>query len=490
MENIKTKQLKYFITSFGCQMNYADAELFAAIVEEIGALPADNINEANLIILNTCSVRQSAEDRVLGLGRKREELKHKNPELQIVVTGCMARRSWQGTAKTGSPIQMTQADRELQLQKTMPWVNHVLESKDFYKLPELLGFKIKHEVTDYLSFKPKIKSKFQAFVPISVGCDHFCTYCIVPFARGREVCRPSTDIIKEVKELVAQGYTDITLLGQTVNRWIAPKFDAEYKKGAIANTRIPELNTKPLSQAQLRDSACEPKDFLQLLQLIDEIPGDYWLTFMSSHPNYMTSELIDFLSQAKHFRPYLHFALQSGSDAVLKKMNRRYNIAEFKQIAQEFTNKIPGLGLSTDVIVGFPGETEADFAETCKVMEDLQFDMCFISEMSPRKGTAAALIKDDVTHEEKGRRKKFLNDEVLAKTAEVKNKAMVGTTQKVLIEKIISKGKNKFTMGRTGNYKEIRLAGVENPESLLGKFIPAKVTKATPWALEGEAIFA
>lgn len=480
--NIK-ENAQFHIANYGCQMNYADAERFTTILESVGLTATDSMDNADMIIFNSCSVKQSAEDRILGLARFINKLKVKKPDLIIVLTGCMARRTWRGTTKTGSPIQMTQQDREAQLKNTMPWVDYVVESKEFYKLPELLGKPIKHKVADYLSFKPHLQSSYLGYVPISTGCDHFCTYCIVPFARGNEICRSSQEILTEVKTLVEHGYTDITLLGQTVNRWINPIYDQEYKKGAIANTRIPELNTINLTSAEAKkviSGEIEAKDFLQLLQAIDTLPGEFWITFMSSHPNYMTKELIEFMGKSKHIRPYIHFALQSGSDTVLKRMNRRYNINEFIEQSKLLKQAIPNLGLSTDIIVGFPGETEAEFQETAKVMQELEFDMAYISEFSPRKGTPAALIPDDIPHEEKTKRKKYLNDEILAKTAYKHNKSMVGKTFKAIVEKIY-KGK---VMGRTGNYKEVRVEGAENLQ--IGQFVDIKIISATPWALTGQ----
>jgi len=476
--------LKYLITNFGCQMNYADGERFAAIIQEMGYEPGSKLEEADLLVLNSCSVRQKAEDRILGLGRIMTALKEHKPKLKIVLTGCMARRSWQDKNQHSSPLQKSGLDREQELKEVMPWVDLVLESKDFHKLPELLGKPLTNKPEDYLSFVPKNSSSFRAYVPISVGCDHFCTYCIVPFARGQEICRDAESIITEVTGLVDRGYKDITLLGQTVNRWINPRFDAEYKQGRIANTRIPELNTIPLKETELNGKP-EPRDFLQLLQVLDELPGDFWLTFMSSHPNYMTPELITFMSTAKHIRPYIHFALQSGSDEVLKRMNRRYNVSEFVTTAKLLKKQIPGLGLSTDIIVGFPGETKDQFRETAQIMQKLEFDMAFLSEFSARKGTAAALIPDDVSREEKGKRKKYLNDEVLAVSALANNRKMIGNTYRVLIEDT-APGR---IMGRTGNYKEVRLeqgkAKNKSTKYYPGQFVQAKITAVTPWALRG-----
>jgi len=469
----KPETKKYMISSFGCQMNYADAERFASIIEEIGYVSADGINDADLIILNTCSIRQKAEDRILGLTRNMQKLKDSNPKLLIVLTGCMARRSWLNTKQSsGSPLQMGQEERASNLKKEMPWIDFVIESNDFYKLPELLGHPTNTGISDYFAYAPKAKNNFQAWVPISTGCDHFCSYCIVPYARGREVCRPASDIINETQKAIADGFKDITLLGQTVNRWTNPKFEPEFKKGRIGNTLISELNTKTLTQK-------EPKDFLQLLHFIDDIEGDYWLSFMSSHPNYLTDELIELMAKSKHIKPYIHFAMQSGSDTVLKKMNRKYSISEFIEKTKKLKRLIPNLGLSTDIIVGFPGETKEEFSKTARVMEMLEFDMAYISEYSPRKGTASALIKDNISRAEKTRRKKYLNDEILAKSALTFNQKMLNTTQKVLIEK---KYKDDF-LGRTDNNKEVQISNSQQLK--IGEFASIKIASCTPWALRG-----
>jgi len=467
---------KYVITNFGCQMNYADGERFSAIIELIPEyVQTDKLEEADLLILNSCSVRQKAEDRILGLGRIMEKLKMNNPDLKIVLTGCMSRRNWAGK-DTQSPLQQTQAQREEDLKKVMPWVDIVLESKDFHRLPKLLGHEVESKIDDYLSFKPNLRSSFQAYVPISVGCDHFCSYCIVPFARGIEICRDGSDIIKEVKGLIDQGYKDIVLLGQTVNRYINPELNA-YRKELRGNTKIEGLNKE-----ELEDLTKPPRDFLQLLQIIDSMEGDFWLSFMSSHPNYMSTELIALMSNSKHIRPYLHFALQSGSDRILKRMNRRYLAEDFLKIGKYMKEKIEGLGLSTDIIVGFPGETQDDLNMTAKLMMELEFDMAYISEYSPRKGTASALIKDDVSHSIKKKWKKYLNDEILAKTAYENNQKLLGKTLKCLIEK---KLKGNDYLARTGNYKEIMFTA---RNERVGDFIDLKVTSVTPWALKGETL--
>ncbi|MBN1915460.1 MiaB/RimO family radical SAM methylthiotransferase [Candidatus Dojkabacteria bacterium] len=493
---------KYYIKTFGCQMNYSDSERFAHLLEKIGYKPAENIDNADLIIFNSCSIRQKAEDRISGLRPRIERLKSQKPGIKVVLSGCMARRTWDGNPKSGSPLQMKQKKRESELKKQMPWIDIVIETKELAKLPQKLGIKIKIKRVpkEYLSYTPKYSSSFQAYVPISTGCNHFCTYCIVPFARGIEINRSAREIISEIKGLVQKEYRDITLLGQTVNRWISPEITTKLKKEMIANTNIPWLNKKLLDTKKIKlknqektviDSNC-PEDFLQLLQILDEIDGNWWMTFMSSHPNYMTDELITFIGRSvrenKHIRPYLHFALQSGNNNILRRMNRKYTVEEFRKKVEKMEKEIPGLSISTDIIVGFPGESDKDFMDTVKLMKDLKFDMAYINEYSPRKGTVSELLKNNIPHAEKERRKTYLNDEILAKTALKKNKLMIGTVQNSLITEI----KGQTAKGQTSNMKDIRIelaTGVEYSADNLkikpGDFYKVRITGATSWALTG-----
>ena len=455
------KNKKYCITNYGCQMNYADAERFASINEEIGYQPTTKIEDADLLILNTCSVKQTAEDRILGLSRKITELKRNNPDLKIILTGCMARRSWMDLkSKSKSPLQMDQKTREEFLIKKMPWVDFVIESKDYFKLAEKLGIKLKNNVDSYLSYKPISKNNFQGWIPISTGCDHFCSYCIVPFARGKEVCRDAQSILKEAQQYIDDGFKEIVLLGQTVNKWMNPNVE----KGG-------------------EGEAQNPKDFVHLLKLIDEIEGDYWLSFMSSHPNYMTDELIQFMATSKHIKPYIHFAMQSGSNAVLKRMNRKYTIEEFIEKTEKLKKAIPNLGLSTDIIVGFPKETEEEFMQTAEVMKELGFDMAYISEYSPRRGTASALLPDDIPAKEKSRRKKYLNDEILAISALAHNQKILGTVQEVLVEKI----NNGYIYARTKDNKEVKIL-LSDPKINVGIYCKVRIINVTAWALSGELV--
>ena len=497
----------YSIQTFGCQMNYSDSERMAAYLDGLGLICTDNIEETDLLILNTCSVKQKAEDKVNGFVNN-IRLKSKKKDLVIVLTGCIARRVWNDNKKVTNSFQRSHEERVKELEKIFPKVDIFIETKDFVSLGEKLGITIKYhdKPEHYLSFKPKYKNKFQAFVPISTGCNHFCTFCIVPYSRGKEVCRPAEEIIREVFELIRNGYKDITLLGQTVNRWINPDLKAEFEYDE-AQTKIKGLNKERLNNIEIkkwkvffedksRNENLEniknidlkmPRDFLQLIQVIDQIPGEWWTTWLSSHPSYITDELIDFMGKSVkegHQRPYLHFALQSGSDSQLKRMNRRHSFEEFYSIVKKINSKVENLNLSTDIIVGFIGESEEDFQNTLNAQKVCNFDMIYISEYSPRIGTAAERLKETVPNEIKSQRKDELND-LLRGMARKKNQKFLNSTQKVLVDGLDRKG--KYLTGKTKHNKEVRILESKD-KKLTGEFINVKINKTEAWWIEGDII--
>jgi len=421
-------------------MNYADSERFNAVLNQHGMEYTEIIKDADLVLINSCSVRQKAEDRIIGLGRKMVELKAEKPELQIILTGCMAGRSWQGN----TPEKYYQ-----KLYKVMPWLNKIVETKN---LPAYIYGLSEKNLFDFV---PITHNNTHGLIPISSGCDHFCTYCIVPFARGKERCRPFKEIQKDFEYLLKKGFKDITLLGQTVNRWTNP-------------------------------DESDVKSFLQLIKALDSVEGNYWLSFMSSHPNYMNNDIIDFLAESKHFRPYFHFALQSGSDKILARMNRGYTYENFRDIALYYKSKLPDAILSTDIITGFSGETDADFNKTANAMRELKFDTAYISEYSPREGTASARLKDDVPNKVKAERKTYLNDKILAISALKNNTKLIGKSKTCLVEEIL---KNHRILARLDNNKEVLVSVIEQAKELVIKpnmFIKVKITSCTPWALAGE----
>ena len=405
---------KYLITTFGCQANTADSEKTAEIMEDLGYIRAGNMKDLisaknPVLIFNTCSVRQKAEDRIFGLNNKLQELKIVNCKLKIILTGCMMHYS------------------EKELKKRLPLFDYFIDIKKIKTLEKILPSRRSPVST---------RRKISALVPISNGCDNFCAYCIVPLARGRETSRTVLDIVGDVKKAVASGIKEIWLLGQTVN---------SYENGNVK--------------------------FHDLLRLINDIDGDFWIRFTSPHPKDFSDELIKAMAECKKFAHYINLPVQSGNNAVLKRMGRPYTVGHYKKLVGKIRKAIPNIAISTDVIVGFPGETRKQFEDTKKLFEEIKFDMAFISEYSPRPKTAAAkMFKDDVSHKEKESRKNELN-EILKKTALENNQKLVGKTVKVL-------------NGRTEGNKPIEL----DKKYSKNNFVSAKITKANIWSLKGKLI--
>src|SRR3989344_2047903 len=371
---------KYLITTFGCQSNEADSEKTAEGMENLGYAHAENMEDLisaknPILIFNTCSVRQKAEDRVFGLNKKTEQFKIKNSKLKIVLTGCMMHYS------------------EKDLKKRLPLFDYFIDIKNIITLQKILP-KIKiSENKDLLT--EKTDSKISALIPISHGCDNFCTYCIVPLARGREISRTVLDVIRDVKKTVANGAKEIWLLGQTVN---------SYRRN---------LKSKEIK-------------FPELLRMVNNIPGDFWIRFTSPHPKDFSNELIKTMAECEKFAHYINLPVQSGNNAVLKRMGRSYTVGHYKKLVKKLRKAMPDIAISTDIIVGFPGETRKQFENTKKLFKEIKFGMAFISEYSPRPKTVAyKTFKDNVSHKEKESRKNELN-EILKKTALENNKKLIG----------------------------------------------------------------
>ncbi len=422
--------MNYFIITFGCQMNKSDSERIAGLLKKIGYQPIDKAAQADLIVVNMCSVRQSAVDRVFGLRNNFVKLKQKKIELKTVLTGCFLKKD------------------EVKFKEQF---DVVLKIKDLLKLPKYLGKKTLPD-KNYLSVSPSLTSSFFAYVPIMTGCNNFCAYCVVPFARGREISRPAQEIINEIKCLIKKGYKEIILLGQNVNSY-------QYEK----------------------------IDFPCLLKKIDELPGKFWLRFITSHPKDLSDKLIEVMARGKKITEYLHLPVQAGDDKILKKMNRDYTFKKYCDLVKKIRNKID-VCLSTDVIVGFPGESKKQFNKTAKLMKQIRFDMAYIAEYSPRADTMAANLRDDVSKREKRERKNILN-EILKKTAQQKNKKYLRKTVEVLIEKTLYQNKfgteqvkNGFCLGKTKTFKNVK---IKSCALAPGQFVRIKIIKATPWGLEG-----
>lgn len=408
--------MKYFIVTHGCQMNVSDSERIATIFKKMKLRPAKDIEQADLIIINMCSVRQSAVDRTFGLISK---IKNK----KTVLTGCILKK-----------------DKKKFEEK----FDYILDIKDLSNWPKILySCNLAYGNKNYFKIKPDYSNKFTALIPIMTGCNNFCSYCVVPYTRKKEISRTKKEIIKEIRFLIKKGVKEIWLLGQNVN-----------------------------SYGKNRD------DFPKLLETIDKIPGNFWIRFTSSHPKDFSDKLIKSMKKCSKVTPYLNLPVQSGDNQILKKMNRSYKIKNYKEIISKIKKEIPDITLSTDIIVGFPGETKKQFENTKKLFQKVKFDMAYINKYSSRPGTAAFKLKDDVSEKEKKKREKTLTD-ILKKTALEKNKKFIGKTVKVLVEEY----KKGFLFGKSFHYKTTKFKG---SKSLVGSFINVRITSVLPFSLNGE----
>ena len=427
----------YHIITIGCQMNKADSERLAAFLEEQGIKPASDFKRAGVVIINTCSVRQTAEDRVYGLVN---QIRQANPTVKIVIAGCLSRRPDVQKRLAGK------ADIFLPINEMIS-LPTLLNGRGFQAHFSLDEIRLK-QGEKYLQVPPKHTSRFTAYVPIGNGCNNFCSYCVVPYARGREVYRPAIAIITEVKSLVKNGYKEIVLIAQNVNSYHDSKYD------------FPKL----------------------LVQLI-KIPGKFWLRFSSSHPKDVSSALIKTFSSSPKVCSHLHLAVQSGDDQILKAMNRKYTISHYKQLIKKVRAVKPGVAITTDVIVGFPGETKVQFNNTIKLFKELNFDLAYIAQYSPRPGTVSAQMEDNVNRVEKKRRWQELT-QLLEKSALKNNRTYLGREVEVLIE-----GKNKRGKyyGKTSSYKNVLITEADK-KNLIGQFVIVNITAAMPFGLEGGLI--
>ncbi len=433
-------------------MNISDAERLETILKELNYRRTNKESLADLILVVACAVRQKAVDRIYGRARR-----WKQTGAITILTGCVL---------------------DLDKIKMSEVFDHILPIKDIQELPALLiNKKAKNTAREeYLTIKPNYNSKFQAFVPISTGCNKFCSYCAVPYTRGREVSRPPDDIIYEIKQLIKKRYKEITLLGQNVN-----SYGWDFEGVAINHPKGKVLIHKKGAQGQLeinKRAVNNPMNFPTLLKNIAILPGDFWIRFITSHPYDMDENLIKTVASNKKITPYIHLAVQSGSNEVLKRMNRLYTIEHYKEQINKIKKQIPNAVISTDIIVGFCGETESDFQKTCQLVKEVKFDMAYIAQYSPRPGTMAARLKDDIPHDIKATREKNLNS-ILKKVALAKNKKLINSEQRVLFEKC-QKG---YCDGKTYGFKNIR---VKSTSDLTGRFKTVNVTSATAWNLTGE----
>ena len=420
-------------------MNKSDSERIAGMLEKNDYNRSDNKYQTDLVVINTCGVRQTAENRLLGLAM---DIRKNNPKCFIIITGCLIYRK----------------DTKKRLEKFIDEWLFVSEIFNFqfsnYNF-QTNTKNIKCENNNYLDVQPKYESKFSAFVPIGNGCNNFCSYCVVPYARGREVYRSVEEILKEVENLVNKGYKEIILIAQNVNSY--------------------EVSQKPE----------EIIKFYDLLKMINDIDGDFWIRFLTSHPKDMSDKLIKTIANCEKVCKHIHLPVQAGDDKVLEVMNRKYSVEHYINLIEKIRKVMPDASITTDVIVGFPNETKKQFNNTVKLFKQIKFDMAYISLYSPRPETATFKLGDTVSKEEKKDRENKLLD-ILNKTALANNKKYINKIVKVLIE---GKKKTGEFFGKTATGKVVKI-GIMNYESeirnLVGKFVEVKITGAKDFYLIGE----
>ena len=423
----------YNIITFGCAMNRSDSERIATVLEIAGYKKVKNGQSPDLLVFNACSVRQSAIDRIYGQMGKFAYLKKKNPKFKAIVTGCILPKDKQKFFK-GFDIVFNIKE----LDKLINFLFKEAPIKQSYQT----GIK-------YFKIKPKYQNKFSALVPISFGCNRFCAYCAVPYTRGLEINRSSKDIIKETKDLIIDGYKEINLLGQTVSSWKDPN-KKNYK-------------------------------FVNLLKDIEKIPGKFWIRFHSPYVLDFNDELIDFLSKTKKINNYLNLPLQSGDDAILKKMNRKYTVNQYLKVLNSLKKKVEDFNFSTDIIIGFCGETKKQFQNTFKIFKKISPTMAYIAKYSVRPGTVAQKIfKDNVLLKIKKQRHKQLTN-LLRKTGKENNQKEVGKILEVLVDTWLSK--EKECLGKTRNFKTVRF---KSNRDLCNKFVNVRIIKAREFELIGK----
>lgn len=435
---------KAYVRSFGCQLNISDGEKIKGLLKSMGCILTDDENDADIIILNTCAVRENAEDRVFGIVGSMKKLKELKPSLIIGISGCMT----------------AQEHIAEKIKKSYPQVDFVVGTSALSSIPRLLseclkGQKFGVDISEYDDFSQETvqvrDSSFKASVPIMFGCNNFCTYCIVPYVRGRERSRRQEDIVSEVKNLVQNGYKEIMMLGQNVNSY---------------GNDLGETNAFP-----------------KLLRELDRIDGDFIIRFMSSHPKDATKELIDTIFECGKVAKHLHLPLQSGSSDVLHRMNRRYTAEKYLETVDYIRSKAPDFSLTTDLIVGFPNETDKDFEATLDIIKRVKYDNIYSFIYSKRSGTRAAEMDDATPDDVKSQRMRQLL-EVQREISSENYRRFIGRKMRVLVDDISKKRECHVT----GKSNEFIIVEFEGDKSLIGQFVDVEITDAMNWAVLGRMI--
>ena len=437
------KDKKYFIKTYGCQMNEHDSEMISAILEDMKYARADNYEDADLIILNTCAIRENAHNKTFGMLGRIKHLKQSKPDLMVALAGCMSQEE--------SVVD--------EIYNKYKWMDFVFGTHNIHKLPEILeehinSQKLEIEVLSnegniIENIPSKRDSKYKAWVNIMYGCDKFCTYCIVPYTRGKQRSRLPEDIINEVKDLINQGYLEVTLLGQNVNA---------YGKDFIGRNYTMENLLEDVAKTGIKR-----------------------LRFVTSHPWDFTDNMIDVIAKYDNICNYIHLPVQSGSSRILKLMNRRYTKESYLELYNKIREKVKDCSITTDIIVGFPNETEEDFNDTLQLAEECKFDSAFTFIYSPREGTPAAKMEDNISLKTKEQRLYKLN-EVINKYAKEANEKLVGKTVPVLLESVSEKDDTMLA----GYTDTMKLVNVKADKKYIGKIVNVKITDAKTWSLDGE----
>ena len=436
------KGKKYFLRTYGCQMNVHDSEEIKYYLECLGYEPVEELELADIVVLNTCAIRENAKDKVFGYLGRCKHLKKERPDLIVAVAGCLMQKP--------SEIE--------EIHNRHKYIDIIIGTHNLNELPNLIeeaNSKKTQNIEVYSNsdvvfenVKYNRDSKISAWINIIYGCDKFCTYCIVPFTRGRERSRKMEEVLEEVRDLKRQGYMEVTLLGQNVNAY-GKDLDLGY-------------------------------DFATLLEEVAKI-GIPRIRFVTSHPWNFTDKMVDVIAKYDNVMPYVHLPIQSGSDDILSKMNRKYTIDEYKRLFDQIKSKVKNVAITTDIIVGFPNETDEDFKKTLDIVNYCKFDGAYTFIFSPREGTAAARMEDKISMEIKEKRLQELNNLVNKYSLE-SNQKLVGKVVEVLVNGISEKNSNKVY----GYTETMKLVNIVGGDELIGKIVPVKITDAKSFSLDGE----
>lgn len=452
--NKNNKNLKYCILTMGCQLNENDSEKICGMLEKMGYIKTEKFEDADIALFNTCCVRENAEDKLFGKLGELKRIKEKNGTI-IAIGGCM----------------MQEEHITEKIKQSYPFVDIIFGTHTLYRFPQDLfkALQTKEKIKDVIDIDGEVyeglpikrDSTIKASVTIMYGCNNFCTYCIVPYVRGRERSRKPKDIIEEVKGLAKEGYKEITLLGQNVNSYL----------------RVEKEKNIPFEQYEGVNS------FATLLRAINKIDGIERIRFVSPHPKDFTDDVIDAIAECNKVCKLIHLPLQSGNTKVLKEMNRKYSKEQYLNLVEKMKNKIPNLTLSTDIIVGFPGETEEEFKDTLDVVEKVKFEQVYMFIYSRRVGTPGDRMPNQIPEEVKHKRFNKLK-ELVEGQIEENNQKYIGTIQKVLVEGNSKNNPNMLT-GRTDSNKVVIFEGNKN---LINKIIDLKIDSEHMWYLKGSVI--